>query len=640
MAWRRGILQKLHDMGIRGNLPIFIKNLISNRTFRVRIGSTLSDLHMQENGVPQGSAISPTLFMLLINDILEDTPSHIRYSLYADDIAIWSVHPDINMAKIGIQNTLDKISRWQDKWGTRFSPNKSNYILFTYKKIIPTINLTIKGEPIPEAKSTFFLGMNLDSKLKWNKHIQYLADACNKRLNVLRSIQNHNWGADMYSMVKFYKAFIRAKMDYGCHLYDAAAKTNKKILNTIQNNALRIATGGLHNTQKEFLEAETDVIPLQLHREYHSINYGVKIIADTRHPTRPFLTDHEKFMYSNDKSFGRRLHELGNKYNKKIKEVDNRCDFNIPPWVEPSFNIDLSIHNGTKDQTPVEILRAKSLETINKYTDTTHYYTDGSVHANKTGMGLFNNTYSECWRLPDNTTIYTAEAFAIFRAIRHGLKNRRNITIFTDSLSCLIAIQHYQTEHSIITRILNMLHYTSQTVNLCWIPSHCNVLGNEQADRIAKRSLELNTIKNINIPRKEFMKAYKILIYNQWQRQYDLLDKYKIKEKLGIWETSYQINRYREVKLARLRMGCVKFIHLTPHIQGTHPVVCNCDGSFISLNHIFFNCNYYTNQRLPLINMLIEDDLNLNLRNLLANNEDFIDEVFKFLNDTNLMKEL
>ena len=146
MAWRRGILEKLYELGFRGNLPIFINNLISHRTFRVRIGNTLSELYTQENGVPQGSVISPTLFMLLINDILKDTPQHIKYSLYADDIAIWSTHHDINIAKRDIQETLNTISNWQDTWGTRFSSNKSNLIIFTNKRKIPKININIKGE--------------------------------------------------------------------------------------------------------------------------------------------------------------------------------------------------------------------------------------------------------------------------------------------------------------------------------------------------------------------------------------------------------------------------------------------------------------------------------------------------------------
>ena len=121
---------------------------------------------------------------------------------------------------------------------------------------------------------------------------------------------------------------------------------------------------------------------------------------------------------------------MGQKYEIDLTKVDNRCDFNIPPWIKPIFNIDLSIHNGEKDNTPIEILQAKSLETINKYTNIEHYYTDGSVHGKKTGIGVFHKSFSECIRLPDDTTIYTAEAYAILRALKHGLQNRKDLTIF------------------------------------------------------------------------------------------------------------------------------------------------------------------------------------------------------------------
>ena len=62
MSWRRGILEKLYDLGFRGNLPIFISSLISVRKFQVKIGSSYSEVFIQENGVPQGSVFSPTLF--------------------------------------------------------------------------------------------------------------------------------------------------------------------------------------------------------------------------------------------------------------------------------------------------------------------------------------------------------------------------------------------------------------------------------------------------------------------------------------------------------------------------------------------------------------------------------------------------
>merc|ERR1712121_162399 len=471
-------------------------------------------------------------------------------------------------------------------------------------------------------------------------HIQYLADACNKRLNVVKSIQNQNWGADRASIIMIYEAFIRAKLDYGCHLYDSASKSVKNKLNIIQNTALRLAQGALKNTKIKILKTEANVPPLQFHRDYHSINYGAKIISDIRHPTRPYLINHNEYQYSNNKPYGRRLFEIGQKYTIDLSKVDNRCDFSIPPWIKPQFKLDLSIHNGEKDNTPIEVLQAKSLETINKYKNTEHYYTDGSVQGKKTGIGVFHKNFSECIRIPDDTTIYTAEAYAILRALRQGLKSKKDMTIFTDSLSCLVAIKHYQTEHTIITRILNILHFSSLNISLCWIPSHCNVLGNEQADRIAKRSLNLADITNINIPRAELMKQAKKNIIKEWQREFDLINTYKVREKIEAWETTHHKNRNREVILARLRMNSVKGIHLIPHIEGTYPRTFQCDGSILDLTHVFFNCGHYVEQRWPLLEELYNNNLNYNLKDLLSDNETLCDLTLEFLKETDFLKEI
>ena len=69
-TWKHGIQQDLHDMGLRGNLPIFIGNFLSDRTFQIHLGTILSDLFHQEEGVPQGTILSTTLFNVKINDIV------------------------------------------------------------------------------------------------------------------------------------------------------------------------------------------------------------------------------------------------------------------------------------------------------------------------------------------------------------------------------------------------------------------------------------------------------------------------------------------------------------------------------------------------------------------------------------------
>ena len=66
-TWKYGIMNDLHEIGLKGRLPIFVQNFFSNREFKVRVGSTLFEAHNQEQGVPQGSILSVTLFSLKIN---------------------------------------------------------------------------------------------------------------------------------------------------------------------------------------------------------------------------------------------------------------------------------------------------------------------------------------------------------------------------------------------------------------------------------------------------------------------------------------------------------------------------------------------------------------------------------------------
>ena len=66
-TWKYGIMRDLSDFGLKDRLPHFIDNFLSNRNFKVRVGTTLSDLQGQEEGVPQGSILSVTLFSIKIN---------------------------------------------------------------------------------------------------------------------------------------------------------------------------------------------------------------------------------------------------------------------------------------------------------------------------------------------------------------------------------------------------------------------------------------------------------------------------------------------------------------------------------------------------------------------------------------------
>ena len=93
----------------------WIQDFLENRKFQVRINGTLSKKYTIENGTPQGSSLSPLIFLIMINDInLSNSKVHI--SLFADDIAIWMETENINNGINVLQQSLIELENWAKNW--------------------------------------------------------------------------------------------------------------------------------------------------------------------------------------------------------------------------------------------------------------------------------------------------------------------------------------------------------------------------------------------------------------------------------------------------------------------------------------------------------------------------------------------
>ena len=140
-------------------------------------------------------------------------------------------------------------------------------------------------------------------------------------------------------------------------------------------------------------------------------------------------------------------------------------------------------------------------------------YTDGSKKDDKVGAAavikrLFQDgetTRSFSKRLPDGSTIFSAEAMAIILALEYYAAMpavEHDVVVYSDSLSCLQAIEGEDTEHPFVCRIMNLLWKLSDKgthVRFCWIPSHCGIEGNELVDQKAKESLDLEIDPRLDI---------------------------------------------------------------------------------------------------------------------------------------------
>ena len=87
-AWKHSVMKDIRQLGLKGHLPKFILAYLRDRRFRVRLGTTLSEVFEQEEGFPQGGILSVTLFLIKIDSILECLKSNIDPSLFVDDFSI------------------------------------------------------------------------------------------------------------------------------------------------------------------------------------------------------------------------------------------------------------------------------------------------------------------------------------------------------------------------------------------------------------------------------------------------------------------------------------------------------------------------------------------------------------------------
>ena len=171
----------------------------------------------------------------------------------------------------------------------------------------------------------------------------------------------------------------------------------------------------------------------------------------------------------------------------------------------------LSLHNEGKDV----------------FRDYDFIYTDGSVSDDKAAAATVIDNYSSIERLPDKSSIFSAELHALYLAldwVETADDDERNFIIFPDSKSALQAISGQDWTLPLVLYILERLNwlvqYQEKRILFYWIPSHVGIIGNEKADTAAKAGLS-KRVTNVPIPYGDFRKHINSLLKRKWQSQWD-----------------------------------------------------------------------------------------------------------------------
>ena len=361
-----------------------------------------------------------------------------------------------------------------------------------------------------------------------------------------------------------------SKLDYGSIIYGSARKSYLKSLDTIHHQGLRLALGAFRTSPVESLYAESNEPSLYTRREKLSLQYTTKLAANPKNPAHNcvFNPKYERFYNTPSaiKPLGLRIQPLLEQANISIKNVQ---PFSLPskePWTQNPPKVILDLHKNKKSEVDSHIFKTEFLEIKYAYKHYMSIYTDGTKQDEKVACAVISPNFTDSIRLPDNSSIFTAEAKTIDIALYHIRDQpEKQFIIYSDSLSVLRSLKNLDHRNPLIQQFFRKYNYLSlfKEIVFCWLPSHTNIRGNELADLEAKSALSLS-ITNLKIPHSDFKSNIHQYVMNKCQSVWEEQTGNKLHELKPDFNSKCSFlgySRQNQTKVTRCRIGHTRLTH-------------------------------------------------------------------------------
>ena len=232
-VWKKGLLLKMQRLGIKGKIYSWVKNFLSERTIQTKVDSNISERKVQEEGLPQGSALSCTLFLIFLNDLPQELKC--EKAMYADDLALWKTHRYTRQAARHLNRDLRTLQEYCNKWKITINPTKTVYSIFTLSPVESKLNLEIKigGEQARKEQQPTYLGVQMDTRLTFREHVDNLKRKANKRLTLIKRLASCDWGSNMNTLRSLYIGYVRSVLDCNMSLQVSCTNTRKEELDKV-----------------------------------------------------------------------------------------------------------------------------------------------------------------------------------------------------------------------------------------------------------------------------------------------------------------------------------------------------------------------------------------------------------------------
>jgi hypothetical protein len=267
-------------MGIRGRALVWIRDFLRNRCIQVKHRGSFSKRRTLRAGVPQGSVLSPLLFILYTTGLSDHLSTDTRVHAYADDIALRITGRDIAEMEGLMNSDLDQLPVWGMDQKLIMNPAKSQVCLFTTNKKKQgsyTSAVVVQGTLVEAVRNPVYLGVTLDPELRFGNHISNIAARARKKLNIIKSLAGSDWGSRASTLRTSYCAVVRPHLEYAIPVWGHAADAHLRKLDVVQTMAARLITGAVRSTPNITSQHEAKLQHLQARRDTIMLQFGNRL---------------------------------------------------------------------------------------------------------------------------------------------------------------------------------------------------------------------------------------------------------------------------------------------------------------------------------------------------------------------------
>ena len=515
-VWHDGLLMKLCGTGVSRTMLRWVQAWLSNRLYRVRVEGRHGRTVPFKEGLPQGSVLSPLLFLVYINDLVEElAAAGVGVSAFADDLAVWATSKGVEEGRRRVQCATDVVAAWCEKWLMTVSVGKCTVTLFSNDlrdRDMQALSVRLNGNELRREKSPCFLGVTYDVGFTFKQQVDRVVSKAAAGTRLLRCLTGSDWGWSRDLLRTTYVALVRSVLLYGSAAWAPwVSSTVWGAVERVQLEAARIVGGTLRSAPKEAVLSEAGLCEVRKVAESLWVCELEKCLRapvnDPRSEWGSAVVRRRLVRRSDWRSVASKLlAEVVPEGVDRVGWMLNDCPWR--EWRGVEWRLD-GVKSGD-----VHVDREAALSRLRELgTTDLVLYTDGSavegVRRGGAGVVVTCGDPSEPERVESCsfaagllTSSYQAELCALLEALK-WLSARptvwERVVVASDSQAALTALRSASggvgRVDALLGEVLKLgreLGAQGKRLVFVWVPGHCGLVGNEWADRAANEGTLLD----------------------------------------------------------------------------------------------------------------------------------------------------